>query len=60
MNLIEKHSDIAWPAISKISHDHGKHAINLESEIWKVLSFFALESSNASRTRKPIPYYVVS
>jgi hypothetical protein len=57
---MERHSDIAWPAISKIGHDHGEHAINLESKVRKVLSFFALESSDVSRTRKPIPYYVVS
>jgi hypothetical protein len=60
MNLMERHSDIAWPAISKISHDYREHAINLESEVRKVLLFFALESGDVSRTRKSIPYHIVS
>jgi hypothetical protein len=60
MNLMERYSDIAWPAISKIGHDHREHAINLENKIRKVLLFFALESSNTSRTRKSIPYHIIS
>jgi hypothetical protein len=60
MNLIKRYSNIAWPAISKIDHDHCKHIINLENEIQKVLLFFALESSDVSRTRKLILYYIVS
>jgi hypothetical protein len=60
MNLIERHSDIAWPAISKINHDHREYIINLENKIRKILLFFVLESNNISRTRKSILYYVVS
>jgi hypothetical protein len=60
MNLMERYSDIAWPAIGKIGHDYCEYVINLENEIWKILLFFALESNNISRTRKSILYYVVS
>jgi hypothetical protein len=60
MNLIKRYSDIAWPAISKIGHDHYEYAINLESKVWKILLFFVLESGNVSRTRKSIPYYIIS
>jgi hypothetical protein len=60
MNLIERHSDIAWPVISKINHDHREYIINLENKIRKILLFFVLESNNISRTRKSILYYVVS
>ena len=60
MNLMERYSDVAWPAIGKIGHDHREHATNLESEVRKALSFFALESGDATRTGKPIPYHVAS
>jgi hypothetical protein len=60
MNLIKRYSDIAWPVISKINHDHYEYIINLKNEIQKVLLFFVLESSDVSRTRKPIPYHIVS
>ena len=30
---MERHSDIAWPVIGKIGHDHREHAINLESDV---------------------------
>jgi hypothetical protein len=45
--------------IGKIDHDHREHAINLESEVRNVLSFFALETSDASGTGKSILYHVV-
>jgi hypothetical protein len=57
---MERYSNIAWLAISKISYDYYEYIINLESKIRKVLLFFVLESGDISRTRKSILYYVVS
>ena len=39
-----RHSDVAWPVIGKIGHDHREQTMNLESEVQNVVSFFALES----------------
>lgn len=55
---MERRSNVAWPVIGKIGHEHHEHAINLESEVRNVLSFFAPESGDVSRAGKSIPYHV--
>lgn len=57
---MERHSDVTWPVIGKIGRDHHEHAINLESEVRNVLSFFAPESGDVPRTGKSIPYHVAN